>query len=181
MTVKRFVLAGVFLGFVPATGPLHAVDVPEPSSSTNTPGVALPSELDRVLRDYERAWRAGDAAALAALFTEDGFILQSNRPPTRGRAAIRAAYEGQGGAPLRLRALAFSADDTIGYIIGAYGYGAGPGDTGKFTLTLQRKAGEPWLIFSDMDNGNTPPRQPPPGGVPPAAKTAQRDTNAIEN
>ena len=113
-----------------------------------------------MLRDYERAWPAGDAAALAALSTADGFILQSNCPPARGRAAIRAAYEDQGGAPLRLRALAFSAGDTIGYIVGAYGYGAGPGDTGKFTLTLRRKAGEPWLIFSDMDNANAASQRP---------------------
>lgn len=159
MTANRFVLAGIVLGFGMAAAPLPAADLPKPASSIEVPDVALPPELDRVLRDYERAWRAGDAAALAALFTEDGFILQSNRPPTRGRAAIRAAYEGQGGAPLRLRALAFSADDTIGYIIGAYGYGAGPGDTGKFTLTLRREPGGPWLIFSDMDNGNAAPRR----------------------
>ena len=180
MTANRFVLAGIVLGFGMAAAPLPAADLPKPASSIEVPDVALPPELDRVLRDYERAWRAGDAAALAALFTEDGFILQSNRPPTRGRAAIRAAYEGQGGAPLRLRALAFSADDTIGYIIGAYGYGAGPGDTGKFTLTLRREPGGPWLIFSDMDNGNAPPRQPSPG-VPPATQTPQRDTSATKN
>lgn len=180
MTANRFVLAGIVLGFGMAAAPLPAADLPKLASSIEVPDVALPPELDRVLRDYERAWRAGDAAALAALFTEDGFILQSNRPPTRGRAAIRAAYEGQGGAPLRLRALAFSADDTIGYIIGAYGYGAGPGDTGKFTLTLRREPGGPWLIFSDMDNGNAPPRQPSPG-VPPATQTPQRDTSATEN
>ena len=92
--------------------------------------------------------------------SEDGFVLQGNRPPIRGRPAIQAAYEGRGeGGPLRLRALAFATADTIGYIIGAYGYGNAPGDTGKFTLTLRRARGEPWLIFSDMDNSNAPPRQ----------------------
>lgn len=165
MGFTRFVLASVVLGFGVAAAPLLATDLPKPASSILVPDVALPPELDRVLRDYERAWRAGDAAALAALFTEDGFILQSNRPPTRGRAAIRAAYESQGGAPLRLRALAFSAGDTIGYIIGAYGYGDGPGDAGKFTLTLRREPGEPWLIFSDMDNANSAPRRPTAGTV----------------
>lgn len=162
MGVTRFMLASVVLGFGVAAVPLLATDLPRPTPSAEVPDAVLPPELDRVLRDYERAWRTGDAAALAALFTEDGFILQSNRPPTRGRAAIRAAYEGQGGAPLRLRALAFSAGDTIGYIIGAYGYGAGPGDTGKFTLTLRRKPGGAWLIFSDMDNTNKAPRQTTP-------------------
>lgn len=175
------ILIGAILGFALTAAPVLARDDPAPAALERIPDVALPPELDRVLRDYERAWRAGDAAALAALFTEDGFILQSNRPPTRGRAAIRAAYEGQGGAPLRLRALAFSAGDTIGYIIGAYGYGAGPSDTGKFTLTLRRESGGSWLIFSDMDNGNAPSRRPTPAGAPPAAQSPQRDTSATKN
>lgn len=159
MAMNRSILLGVFLGSVLVTGPLLAQDAPAPAPSAEVPSITLPPELDRVLRDYERAWRASDAAALAALFAEDGFILQSNRPPIRGRSAIRAAYEGNSGGPLRLRALAFSTTEAIGYIVGAYGYGDGPGDTGKFTLTLRRAPGEPWLIFSDMDNANAPPRQ----------------------
>ncbi|WP_303637470.1 YybH family protein [Stenotrophomonas tuberculopleuritidis] len=122
------------------------------------PAASLPAPLERVLRDYEQAWRKGDATALAALFAADGFILQSNRPPLRGRSAIEAAYAGQGGSPLRLRALAYSAEGHTGYIIGAYSYGDNVGDTGKFTLTLKRADGGPWLIFSDMDNSNAPPR-----------------------
>jgi hypothetical protein len=62
------------------------------------PSIELPPAPDRVLRDYERAWQARDAAALAALFTEDGFVLGNGAPPIRGRAAIRAAY-GHGGDP----------------------------------------------------------------------------------
>ena len=122
------------------------------------PSVTLPPELDRVLRDYERGWRAGDAAALAALFAEDGFVLQGGRPPVRGRAAIRSAYTGNAGGNLRLRALAYAVADTLGYIIGAYGYGEEAGDMGKFTLTLRRAPAGRWLIFSDMDNSSRRPR-----------------------
>ncbi|MBB3275020.1 MULTISPECIES: nuclear transport factor 2 family protein [unclassified Pseudoxanthomonas] len=151
-------LAVAVLCLMSATGPSLAQDAPKPATPAEVPSVTLPPELDRVLRDYERAWRVGDAAALAALFAEDGFILQSNRPPVRGRKAIQAAYEGGSGGPLRLRALAFHAEATTGYIVGAYGYGDGPGETGKFTLTLRRTPGQPWLIFSDMDNQNAPPK-----------------------
>lgn len=156
--MSRPTLAFAVLGLMLATGPLLGQNAHEPAKPTQLPSVALPPELDRALRDYERAWRAGDAAALASLFAEDGFVLQSNRPPARGRPAIQAAYEGQGGGPLRLRSLAFAAGNTTGYIIGAYGYGDAPGDTGKFTLTLHRAPGQPWLIFSDMDNQNAPPK-----------------------
>lgn len=164
---RRPALAAAFLGLALTTASLWG-QTPGPTASATPralPDVALPPELDRVLRDYERAWRAGDAAALARLFTEDGFVLQSNRPPARGWRDIEAAYAGQGGSPLRLRALAFAAEGTTGYIIGAYGYGDAPGDTGKFTLTLRRAAGGPWRIFSDMDNAGAAP----PGSRPDTA------------
>lgn len=155
--MSRSVFASVALILTFLTGPLAAQGVVPPGESGEASEVRLPSELDRVLRDYESAWHAGDAATLASLFAEDGFVLQSNRPPIRGRSAIQAAYEGQGGSPLRLRALAFATGDSVGYIIGAYGYGDAPSDTGKFTLTLKRDPGGRWVIVSDMDNSNGPP------------------------
>lgn len=118
------------------------------------PSVTLPPDLDRVLRDYERAWRARDAAALAALFTPDGFVMRPGSPPVRGREAIERAYAGSGG-PLRLRALAYAADDTVGYIIGAFAGSDQQRDAGKFILPLRRATGGPWMIAADMDNGNS--------------------------
>jgi hypothetical protein len=97
----------------------------------------MPPELTRVLTDYEAAWQRKDARALAALFTEDGFVLASGVPPVRGRDAIEKHYTGQGG-PLSLRALAFSTEGSTGYIIGGFAPGRGENDVGKFTLTLRR-------------------------------------------
>ncbi len=151
-------LAVILLSGLLLTGPVVAQEPTASSPAARLADVPLPAALDRVLRDYEQAWRTGDAKALAELFAEDGFILQSNQPPVRGRAAIEAAYASQGSSPLRLRALAYAAEESTGYIIGAYTYGSNVGDTGKFTLTLKRVAGGPWMIFSDMDNTNTPPQ-----------------------
>lgn len=134
------------------------------------PSVLLPPELARVLRDYERAWRARDARAIAALFALDGLALPNGRMPARGREAIEAAYRGHGG-PLVLRALAFAVGgDSLAYIVGAYGYAAPgtPGDSvgrttvpdiGKFTLVLRRErdGDARWLIASDMDNMSSRP------------------------
>lgn len=119
----------------------------------------LPPELDRVLRDYERLWRTGDAAGLAAIFTPDGFVLQPGRPPIQGRAAIEAAYVSQASGDLRLRAHAFAFDDSVGFIVGGYRYGEATQDAGKFTLTLKRAHRGAWMIYSDMENGNSPPRR----------------------
>lgn len=122
------------------------------------PSVTLPPELDRVLRDYEKHWAANNLAELAKLFTEDGLVMQSGKMPVRGRTGIAAAYNGGAGGALKLRAMAFATGDTVGYILGGYRYGDASEDAGKFTLTLRRARGGPWLIASDMDNGNAPRR-----------------------
>ncbi len=157
----RLSLSSLILGFAVMANALSAQGLATQSNAEALPDVPLPPALNRVLRDYEHAWRDGDASALAALFAEDGFVLQSDAPPIRGRSAIERAYTGKGGAPLRLRALAYAGGTTHGYIIGAYRYGSQPGDVGKFTLTLRRKPGERWLIFSDMDNANALHRRNP--------------------
>jgi len=136
---------------------LATVAAPASAEESALPSVSLPPELARVLTDYEAAWRAKDAASLARLFAEDGFVLQRNKPPVRGRDAIEKAYAGAGGS-LALRALAYAVEGPVGYIIGGYAARAGEPDDGKFTLTLKKAPTGKWLIMSDMDNGNRPPR-----------------------
>jgi ketosteroid isomerase-like protein len=135
-----------------------------PPSGAETPAsVTLPPALARVLTDYEAEWQRKDAVALAALFTEDGFVLSGGTPPVRGRAQIEKHYTGRGG-PLSLRALAFASEGSIGYIIGAFAPVKGEPDVGKFTLTLRKGRDGRWLIASDMDNGNA--RRPAVSDVP---------------
>ena len=120
--------------------------------TTALPSVELPADLERVLRDYENAYRVG-GAALAPLFAEDGFVLAGGGPPIRGRAAIAEYYGGPRGA-LALRAIAFDVSGSVGFIIGAYAVRPTDPDVGKFTLTLRKASDGRWLIFSDMDNSN---------------------------
>ena len=108
------------------------------------------------LRDYERAWRAKDASALADLFADDGFVLSDGSPPAKGRVAIRKAYANAGG-PLWLRALGHATDGDVGYIIGVFGHKQDGPVAGKFILALRRRAGGPWLIAADMDNSIAQP------------------------
>lgn len=119
--------------------------------------VTLPPELARVLTDYEAGWKAGDAAALSLLFTEDGFVLGQGRPPVKGRAAIQKLYT-RAGSPLYLRSFAYATNGDVGYILGGYSGEQGKPDDGKFTLTLRKSEGGRWLIVSDMDNSNRRPQ-----------------------
>jgi hypothetical protein len=117
------------------------------------PSIQLPPELDRVLRDYERHWKASEGAALSALFTEDGFIQRGGNW-IRGRDSIRAAYTASSGGDLRLRAVGYAAADTVGYIVGAYRYGSATNDGGKFILALRRAPRSEWKIAADLDAAN---------------------------
>ena len=128
-------------------------EVDAAAALSGEPSVALPAELARVLTDYEAGWQAGDAAALARLFAEDGYVLPNGQAPVKGRAAIQKLYSSNG-APLSLRAFAYATHGDIAYIIGGYSHERGKPDDGKFTLTLRKPSDGRWLIVSDMDNSN---------------------------
>jgi ketosteroid isomerase-like protein len=120
-----------------------------------TPGT-LPAALARLLAAFEAASEKKNAAGLAALFAEDGFVLPNGAPPARGRAQIEKHYSVAGG-PLALRAFASSTEGSLGYIIGGFAPQQGQPDTGKFTITLRKGLEGRWLIVSYMDNANTRP------------------------
>lgn len=144
--------AGAAQGVPPPGAPAPQMTAPAKDAPV-FPSVKLPPDLARVLTDYEEAWSRRDAAALARLFAEDGWVLSRTTPPVRGRAAIQRHYTGQGGR-LSLRALAFQTDGQVGFIIGAFTAVKGEADMGKFTLTLRKGADGRWSIMSDMDNSN---------------------------
>lgn len=136
---------------------------PAPAGRSDPPAITLPPALDRVLRDYERAWRDGDGSALARLFVADGFAVQSGSPIARGHAAIARNIQGPGGA-LQLTAYAYATAGTSGHIVGGYRYPDTTGPGGRFVLALTQGADGRWLIAADLDNSG--PRDLP---VPDAA------------
>ena len=121
--------------------------------------VTLPPALDRVLRDYEAAWEAGDGARLATLFTEDGFALNNGSLPMKGRSRI-AQMLTQPGGDLQLRAFAYATSDSVGYIIGGFRYPTTTGPGGKFLLAIRKGRDGRWLIAADMDNNAAAMRRP---------------------
>ena len=135
------------------------------ATAQDLPSIALPAPLERVLRDYERAWEGKDPAGLAALFAEDGYVMSNGKPAVRGRDAIREGYA-QAGGPLALRALSYATEGNVGYIIGAYGGRDDKGDVGKFILALKRDQSGRWLIAADIDNSNRRPKPPAPPAPP---------------
>lgn len=125
------------------------------------PSVPLPPELDRVLRDYERAWAANDPDGLARLFTAEGMALPNGQPPARGAESIREAYSKGAGSPLSLRAFAYSISGDLAYVVGGYGAARDKPDFGKFVLVLRRDGNGRWQLLADMDNMSVPLPPPP--------------------
>ena len=141
-------------------GTLFTLALNTPALAEPLPTVTLPADVDRVLKDYEKAWIAKDTAALAKLFTTDGMALPSGQMPARGEESIRKAYAQSVGSPLNLRAVGYGASGELAYVIGGWGGALDKPEFGKFVLVLRRVNGR-WLIVSDMDNSNMPRRAPP--------------------
>lgn len=131
---------------------------PHESGATALPSTVLPTELDRVLRDYERAWAANDTVALSALFATDGMALPNGRPPALGASQIQSALSTGPGSPLVLRALSYSISNNLAYVVGGWTTSPGKPDSGKFVLVLRRDANDRWLIVADIDNLNSWPK-----------------------
>lgn len=136
--------------FVGMTGLVGQTIGSQQAAPPALPSIDLPPLLARVLTDYETAWRARDAGAVARLFANDRVVVPNACPPVKSRDEVERCYAGSGG-PLSLRAIAYGSDGTMGYIIGAYAPEKGQPDIGKFMLTLVKGGDGRWLIVSDMD------------------------------
>ncbi|MGH9221979.1 MAG: YybH family protein, partial [Vicinamibacterales bacterium] len=147
-----------FAASLPIDGAQAGAETLQADQDTQMPSaISLPPAFDRVLRDYEAAWRDGDGPRLAALFTEDGFAVQNGSPIRRGRGAIAGGLTKPGGT-LQLTAYAFSSSGNVGYIVGAYRYPTTVGTGGRFVLALRSDQDGRWLIAADLDNSG--PRVP---------------------
>ena len=130
------------------------------------PGVDLASE-EQAIRDVAARWaaldEAKDAAAVAALFTDDALVIWDDRTPVQGRAAIEehmatSYLENPSGAgswgPDRID-MATSGDLAV-----EQGAWENPGGEGRYMTVHQKIDGE-WRIIADMSIDT-----PPNGGAP---------------
>jgi len=109
--------------------------------------VDLPAEIDHVIRQWERATKAGDPSSLTTLFTADGLLGQA-AGWVRGSAAIRGAAAHFSPEDLRVRAHAFSVVDTVAIVTGSLADQASNPvrDVANVAFTLRRGGGHRWLI-----------------------------------
>ena len=124
---------------------------------------------------FVKAFNAGDAAGVAALYTADGQSQSNHQPAAKGHDAIMAANKARSDA--MNATLDVMPENTMSN--GTYGM-----DRGSFKISLTPKAGGPamtdeghylvlllkgadgaWKVSLDIDNSSMPMPAPPP---PPA-------------
>ena len=129
------------------------------------------SSLQQAIEDahqrFTEAIKQGDAALIAAAFTEDGTLLPPNLETVRGRKGIEtflnAAMVGMGLREGALQTVSVEEDGDVAWEIGNLTMkfqsqgGQARTDQGKYVLLWKRQADGSWMVCSEMWNSNSPP------------------------
>jgi len=117
---------------------------------------------------WEKAYNAGDAKAVAALYAEDALVLPPGAPAASGRAAILEFFtKNIAGTKAAGAVFALNPKTDVG-VSGNLGWESGTYkatvkgavvETGKF-LSVSRKQGGKWLYIRDTWNADAPPAPP---------------------
>ena len=150
---------------------LSAAVVCAQAPATEGKSAAGPSGADAIkaLADaYVKASLAGDAKAIAALYTDDAIEMPPNQPMIKGRAAIQQYYEKEMGSGMKMTSFTLTHLDTQamgdrGYDVGTFrqsltlkGATSPVNDSGKYTVILRRSAAG-WKVASAIYNSDQPP------------------------
>lgn len=143
--------------------------------SKATDSATAQSDLQAVnaVRDaYAAAFKAGDATALAALYTSDALSQPNMQPTSTGADGIAAGYKGFFDAytiaDFALTGTKTEVSGNLGYDLGTFrliGVPKAKGDTlkseGRYVVVLRKQGDGAWKLVTDIDNV-TAPMSPPP-------------------
>jgi uncharacterized protein (TIGR02246 family) len=118
--------------------------------------------------DWARAAKAGDGAAIAALYTSDAVLLPPGEPMVKGESAKKYWVDFANGfsGPTELNTMAVEGSGGVASAIGTYkmsltprkaGAKPLPTEEGKYLEMLKRQDDGSWKIVYDMWSPNAPP------------------------
>lgn len=157
-----------------AAGFALACEAQEPATeqgSETSPAVdatAARGAIEAKDQAWEAAATAGDAAAIAAIYTDDAIVLPPGAGRVEGRAAVQemfGAWMSEGGitsASLDSDVITVASSGDYAHAVGSYTIsGTGPdgtewSDTGKYLEIFENVDGD-WLIAADIWNSDAAP------------------------
>jgi uncharacterized protein (TIGR02246 family) len=119
------------------------------------------SNIEMRVKAWQKAFNAGDAAAVAAHYTLDAVRMPYQAPILKGRPAIQAHTEAtfeRGIVGVELEVLGSDSQGKLAWACGTYVLKAADGSTvqeGKW-MNVSKKVGGEWLTYSDIWNTNAP-------------------------
>jgi uncharacterized protein (TIGR02246 family) len=121
-------------------------------------GGDLRAQIGKMSQAWEKAYNAGDAAGLTALYAKDAMVMPPNTKPASGSTAIRAFFDGDVKAGAKN---ALTTEDVVGS--GDYALETGKWvattadgkhlDHGQYA-TFYKKADGGWKIYRDIWNSS---------------------------
>jgi uncharacterized protein (TIGR02246 family) len=140
-----------------------------------------PAPINELRNQYMTAYNAGDAAGVAALFTDDAVSMPDHHTAISGKAAIQQFMQEmftQYTANLTVTPgdteisgdIAHEHGTFTGTITPKTGGGAPMMQSGNYLVVLKRQPDGSWRIHHDIDNSSAPH----PGMTPPGQTTTQR-------
>ncbi|UCC84944.1 MAG: SgcJ/EcaC family oxidoreductase [Gemmatimonadota bacterium] len=126
---------------------------------------ALGEAIAEVNANWAEAFQAGDAATLAAMYTEDAFRLAPNEPTLRGREAMEQAFvtlmESTTARTITINTTEYGGAGNLAYSIGTYAvtYEAEAGsdqEEGKYLVLSKLGDDGSWKIYAHMWSSDIP-------------------------
>ncbi len=105
--------------------------------------MSIHDELLELWETYVSAYRAGDAAGCAAIFTDDAEVHSSYAPPARGRAAIETlhgSWTEHAGPDKTLKVIEAGSSGDLAWTLAAYSEGEPTGNGTSLSVLCAKLA-----------------------------------------
>jgi uncharacterized protein (TIGR02246 family) len=138
------------------------------SSALQSPAASTDSApINEIRTKFQAAYNAGDAAAVAALYADDGVTQPDHAPAVSGKANIEKAMQEAFSQAAMNIAITPTDTEVNGDVAHEHGTftttvtpkagGAPMTSEGKYLVIIERQADGTWKIVHDIDNSSTPP------------------------